>query len=39
MAFMCSSYLVKCRIKFSADGIAMVLADLGYEKAWISSKQ
>ena len=30
MAFMCSSYLVKCRIKFVADGITMVLADLGY---------
>lgn len=29
MAFLCSS-LVKCRIKFAADGIAMVLADLGY---------
>lgn len=30
MAFMCSSYLVKCRIKFAADGIAVALADLGY---------
>lgn len=29
MAFMCHSYLVKCRIKFAADGIAMLL-DLGY---------
>lgn len=26
MAFTCSSYLVKCRIKFAADGIAVVLA-------------